>query len=186
MSAKTATGLMLVFFLMATSGEAQAGHCRAGWSRDRIKCLNSEVAYLTAKQKQTQRSLDALKAEIPKQVLAAFPPGTIITWFSKDEKPPRGWELCDGQDGRPNFNGLWMVGTDDPTAVGQVINLNPVTIPITTGTAEGGHNWAWGDTESETPHATGTDHFHKGSIAISDRSSLAPPSMKVRYIIKVE
>ena len=125
MSAKTATGLMLVFFLVASSGEAQAGHCRAGWSRDRIQCLNSEVAYLTAKQKQTQRNLDALKAEIPKRVSAAFPAGTIITWFSKDEKPPKGWELCDGKDGRPDLNGLWIVGTDKPSEVGMVINQDP-------------------------------------------------------------
>jgi hypothetical protein len=186
MSVKTAIGLMFVFFLVATSGEAQAGHCRAGWSRDRIKCLNSEVAYLTAKQRQTQRNLDALKADIPKRVSAAFPAGTIITWFSKEERPPKGWELCDGKDGRPDLNGLWVVGTDKPSEVGMVVNQDPVNIPITTGAAEGGHNWAWGDTETETPHATGTDHFHKGSIAVSDRSSLAPPSMKVRYIIKVE
>jgi hypothetical protein len=186
MSAKFATGLTLAIFLLASSGEAQAGHCRAGWGRDRIKCLNSEVAFLTAKQKQTQRSLDALKADIPKQVLSAFPSGTIITWFSKDEKPPRGWELCDGKDGRPDLNGLWVVGTDEPSEVGKVINQDSVNIPITTGTASGGHNYAWGDTEPETPHATGTDHTHSGSMTISDRSSIAPPSMKVRYIIKVE
>lgn len=124
-------------------------------------------------------------ANAPQPLPQEVPKGVVLPWFSKEKEPPRGWRLCDGQEGRPNFNGLWIVGTDDPASVGQVMNLNPLTLPFTTGTAHGGNNWAWGDTEPETPHATGTDHQHSGSITVSDRTALAPPSMKLRFIIKV-
>jgi len=37
-----------------------------------------------------------------------LPPGTIIAW--KGTTPPAGWALCDGNDGRPNLKGRFILG----------------------------------------------------------------------------
>jgi len=37
-----------------------------------------------------------------------LPPGTIVAW--KGTTPPGGWALCDGNDGRPNLKGRFILG----------------------------------------------------------------------------
>ncbi len=168
---------------------SQAGHCSRGLNRDRIKCLNSEVAFLTELQKKTRIEVDNLRSEIPKIISAAFPVGTIIAWNSKDESAPKGWKFCDGQEGRPDLNGRWLVGTNDSNMVGEKNNPPELAISgsfATAGEASGNY-YGWGDTESDAPHATGRDHQHTGTFSGTiDQSKISPPSVQVRYIVKIE
>lgn len=55
---------VLGFVLIASSGEAYAGHCRSGSNSQRIRCLNNEVAYLTAKYKQAEIDIVGLQGRL--------------------------------------------------------------------------------------------------------------------------
>ena len=128
-------------------------------------------------------------ANAPTPVIA-IPKGGVLPWFSQDKEPPRGWKLCDGLEGRPNFNGIWMVGTDDPKAVGQVINLNPIAISLS-GSADPTatqNKYPVSSHAGDPPHAPGMDHAHAVSVSgtFPDRNVFAPPSMQIRYIIKID
>ncbi len=59
-----ATGAMLAIGLFVSSGEAYAGHCRSGTSKERIRCLNNEVAYLTTKYKQAEENILDLTGQL--------------------------------------------------------------------------------------------------------------------------
>lgn len=171
--------------MVLSSSDVNAGHCRKGSTREQIRCLNSEVSYLTSKYKETRREVEKLRSEMSSIADAAVPIGTIMPWYSTSEELPKGWKLCDGLEGRPNLNGLWIVGTTDARKNGTLVNEDSnVTISGKTKEATDGNKYAWGDTEDETPHATGLDHKHEVEFTL-DRLTLAPKSMAMRFIIKV-
>lgn len=190
MLTKTHAAIFLGTLLLAGySSEAQAGHCGSEVNRPTIRCLNNEIGYLTTKAKQTKRALEKLRKEIPDLVTAALPAGTIITWFSMEEVAPKGWALCDGKDGRPNLNGQWLVGTGDPSLVGKPISVGPVTLQFS-GTANATTTdikYPVSGDAGDPPHAPGMDHTHSvsGTVTVDDPMKLAPPSIMVRYIIKI-
>jgi hypothetical protein len=42
---------------------------------------------------------------------APLPAGTIVAWLGKQDKDlPRGWHICDGNDGTPNLDDLFLRG----------------------------------------------------------------------------
>jgi hypothetical protein len=176
---KTVAGLALVgVCLFAFPSMAVAGHCKKPQEGDPIRCLNDEVAYLTSLNQRTQRELSDLKQSLPSLVSSAMPLGTVLAWKSDSAEPPAGWEFLD-------LDGRWLVGTTDREKVGKMINEGALSLPFTTQPTASENKYAWGDTEDQTPHATGLDHTHSGSVSVSDRVSLGPPSLQVRFIIKV-
>lgn len=55
--------------------------------------------------------------------LVKAPVGTIVVWSGSVEDIPAGWALCDGQDGRPDLRGRFVLGaggTYNPGAAGTV------------------------------------------------------------------
>lgn len=83
-----------------------------------------------------------------------------------------------------------MVGTDDPEAVGKVVNRDPIQINLSgTATATGTQNkYPVSGNAGPPPHAPGMDHSHPVSVSgtFADRNMFAPPSMQIRYIIKID
>ena len=70
--------------------DASAQNCGAKKDiRAMIKCLEEKIARLERE---------------------ALPVGTIVIWSGRLESIPRGWKLCDGQGGRPNLQGRFVVG----------------------------------------------------------------------------
>ncbi|MCA3555015.1 hypothetical protein [Aestuariivirga sp.] len=177
-------GPVVLVMSLGLAGGAEAGLCDKGNLSKRTACLSKEVAYLTVQHKKTADELAALQAQLPGLLLAGVPVGTVLAWKSNSTVKPEGWEFLDEMDGR------WLVGTSDPTKVGEVLNESrgDVSVAFQTGGATGGHNWNFGDTDNKTPEATGLDHAHSGSLTISPdhQKALYPPSMKVRFIIKVK
>jgi hypothetical protein len=124
-------------------------------------------------------------ANSPQPIPTLIPKGTVLPWFSKEVKAPKGWQFCDGKDGRPDLNGIWLVGTNDAASVGALVNRDSINLPFSTGPTADGNKYSWGDTENNTPHATGLDHTHRGTVTL-DPAQLGPPSIKVRFIIKID
>jgi hypothetical protein len=120
--------LALLFLGIGSLGidPALAGHCRKGSNAQRIRCLNSEVSYLTEKWKEARvetralrEDLAALRAEIPKIVATTFPQGTVLSWFMPAGAPmPDGWAACDGTNGQPNLFGKFLRGGTNVGAEG--------------------------------------------------------------------
>ena len=55
--------------------------------------------------------------------LVRAPVGTIVVWSGASDDIPTGWALCDGQDGRPDLRGRFVLGaggTYNPGAAGTV------------------------------------------------------------------
>lgn len=53
-------------------------------------------------------NLNVEKGKILSKNLELLPPGTIVAW--KGTTPPGGWALCDGNEGRPNLKGRFILG----------------------------------------------------------------------------
>lgn len=50
----------------------------------------------------------------------AIPAGAIVAYAGKKTAPPRGWEICGLHDSDlPSFDGRFLVGTYNPTRVGE-------------------------------------------------------------------
>lgn len=50
--------------------------------------------------------------------LVKAPIGTIVVWSGSADSIPAGWALCDGQDGRPDLRGKFVLGAGTEYAVG--------------------------------------------------------------------
>jgi hypothetical protein len=108
-------------------------------------------------------------------VMSVIPKGIIFPWASKETKPPKGWALCDGKDGRPNLDGIFLRGTASPAAVGG-----------TGGSASQNHGHTVG--KSGAPSGAGFqgdgDDCQLGSASDVTINTI-PPFYTVQYIIKL-
>jgi hypothetical protein len=52
-------------------------------------------------------------------MLAAFPQGLILPWYSKNSRVPAGWAICDGQNGTPDLRDRFLMGTGSFNDVGR-------------------------------------------------------------------
>lgn len=166
------------------STDSFAGHCRKGSQAERTRCLNNEVAYLTTLNKRRAGEIRKLEQELQVVASQIIPLGAVVAWNSSASDPPKGWEFCDGLGGKPNLDERWLVGTKSPDKVGQMTPTETITLSARTEESVGDNKYSWGDTENNTPHATGLDHKHDVSISI-DPTAIKPPSVYVRFICKV-
>lgn len=75
----------------------------------------------TAERKAADKAITARVDSIEKYIV---PKGVILMWSGRSDTIPEGWALCDGQDGRPNLLGRFIVG-----ATGGILNPNGVMNP---------------------------------------------------------
>ena len=50
----------------------------------------------------------------------SIPAGVICIWSGASENIPSGWALCDGQDGRPDLRGRFVLGGGGTRPVGEI------------------------------------------------------------------
>lgn len=138
----------------------------------------------------------SVPAGMPNEGLGTIPVGGIIAWMQSDI--PDGWALCDGQDGRPDLQGWFIMGANDtypPGSTGGVSRVtltmdqlpphsHGMTVPNTKhqGTegwihGDGGDIWRSKDGSTYTTNTTSAG----GGQAHENR----PPFQAVYYIIRV-
>lgn len=66
--------------------------------------------------------------EIPSGV--GVPKGTIVIWSGTESDIPDGWALCDGQDGRPDLRGKFVLGAGSSHAAGTSGGAETVTLTV--------------------------------------------------------
>jgi hypothetical protein len=159
--------LLVPVTLGFTQGDASAGHCRRGSNAEKIRCLNSEVAYLTEKWKETRAEVDALRAEIP-GLVPALPSGTVLSWLMPaGAAMPDGWALCDGTNGQPNLMGRFLRGG---TNIGEPGGADTHTHVVANDGGRDGRGFA----VDQSPSALGA----------TDAGSNIPPYVTVAFICK--
>lgn len=109
------------------------------------------------------------------EVMNAIPKGVIFPWTNKDAKIPKGWALCDGKDGRPNLDGIFLQGNPNAAQIGATGGSASANIPSLrvgkSGVNDGNGFNGDGDCQIGVTAAT--------SIGIM------PPYYTVQYIIKI-
>lgn len=75
------------------------------------------------------------------------PKGAILMWSGREDQLPPGWKLCDGQDGRPDLRGRFVLGSGRNRKVGDKDGAEQYTLTIAQMPT---HNH--GGTEVDGPH----------------------------------
>lgn len=111
------------------------------------------------------------------EILAALPSGFIAGWFSQNPVP-KGWLLCDGNDGTPNLVGKFAMGaanTGELKDSGGSINHSHSVNQLTN--ADG---WNADDmNRNDNPKTTGYGHTHS-----TNSVEHLPPYQKIIFIMK--
>lgn len=119
----------------------------------------------------TDGQISAASINISGGITAAgvVPIGGIIMWSGAWNNIPAGWALCDGQDGRPDLRGRFIVGYHEGITeynLTRKSGKNPADTTITLAVANlPAHNHAAGTL------VTGTAGAHSHTIAASDGGS---------------
>lgn len=139
----------------------------------------------------------------PESVLAVFPQGVILPWYTKSGSFPSGWAICDGSNGTPDLRGKFLIGVGNMSDVGQprgqethTHGVSKVGVSVSGGTARaqepGSNADAWkadGMARGGAPQVTGLDHSHAfsgngGASGNTDAASNVPPAITVLYMMK--
>ncbi len=110
-----------------------------------------------------------------------MPPGAIVMWSGDPARPPEGWALCDGQQGRPDLRGRFPVGADGSSfqanriggAAEHVHRIDHVYHLITGRSADGR---AFGVVSPEVLQRLTCDTQHTSHL---------PPYLALHFIIKL-
>jgi hypothetical protein len=118
------------------------------------------------------------------RIMSAMPKGTIIGWFDP-LKIPKGWAICDGNNGTPDLNERSPIGTvsgkmgDKVGSSTHSHNINGNTSPAYFDNYDGQDN---GPLEKLGDHRI--MHHHTMNFNSGEASSL-PPSTKIFFIMKL-
>lgn len=111
-----------------------------------------------------KRVIDNLKALGP-SISVNIPLKTIVLWSGKESEIPRGWTLCNGENGSPDLRGKFILATSEDHPIGE----------------EGGS-----DTASLRIESTeGGSLFNAGDEEIASEISVMPPYYVLAYIMKI-
>lgn len=100
-----------------------------------------------------------------------LPSGTILAWYNKTGAHiPSGWALCDGNNGTPNLNGVFLRGVTLATSVGGTGGRETHTHGIGKGAPDGNGPQGEGD-DCKLLNVSVENHL--------------PPFLNVQYIMKV-
>lgn len=113
----------------------------------------------------------------------AIPPGVVVAWFPPQEDlplsdlVPKGWVLCDGNNGAPDLTGRFIMGTFDSA-----------TIVSTGGSSKHGHSASKTGTRFEATNqgsrGTGATRHDDNHIVVNEVETL-PPYVALAYIMKL-
>jgi hypothetical protein len=102
----------------------------------------------------------------------SVPIGTIVAWYNKTGVAPAGWQLCDGNGGAPNLNGIFLRGITQSSDFGG------------TGGAEKHHHVVSQDRNRPTPlgfEGEGNDCRYGNTDDVNN----LPPYLNIFFIMKV-
>ncbi len=91
------------------------------------------------------------------KTLKFFPKGTIIMWRGRPENIPKGWALCDGQNGTPELRGRFVLGYGWPS---DPKNKKNSWWAYGKETGYGDTEWFGFNDESYTVGQTGGSNYH--------------------------
>lgn len=146
--------------------------------------------------KQVLIGIDGVNKEVWANV-QRVPRGTIVVWSGTAEEIPKGWYLCDGNNGTPNLLNRFIMGGTTAGATGGGAHTHIVaeggahshtvnSVTHTHGrTSEGGvvARTTYGDVIADGGHehtiSTGGSHNHKMSSVVAE-----PPYYSLAYIMK--
>lgn len=122
------------------------------------------------------------------ELKSAIPEGVILAWYSK-ASAPRGWAICDGQNGTPDLRKRFLrgVGSAEPVGKdavgGNETHDHTASVTLRAG-AKGGSDWEW----HRTVWASGPNPAVGGDAATgkTDVASNLPPYADVLYIMKLK
>lgn len=112
-------------------------------------------------------------------VLAAMPRGTILGWFS--QTIPKGWVLCDGQNGTPKLSNQFPRGTTDLTKLGVEGGSDKYAATVTTGVPSGIDNTQVWQQGGGSLTVKGVDHRHGLDLDIGT----VPKYANIAFIMKL-
>lgn len=138
----------------------------------------------------TQRLIDNVLAVVDKTI----PTGTVLSWSGSIENIPKGWALCDGQNGTPDLRGKFIIGASEDYAIGSTGGEATHTLTIEelpahahtfggveiTESTEGGSLFSGGDDLIAPGDTSETNETGEGSAF-----SILPPYYALAYIIKL-
>jgi len=105
------------------------------------------------------------------ELMAVFPKGIILPWYTKSGSMPAGWSVCDGTNGTPDLRKRFIRGVSDFADVGPKGGSDTITV-----SADGrkGSDKDWGT----TPWAPGPNPAAGGQSVPS-----LPPYVDILYIM---
>ena len=77
-----------------------------------------------------QAPVNALDAANKQYVDKIIPSGIVVMWSGTVNNIPTGWALCDGQDGRPDLRGLFVLGAGGAYNPGDTGGAEEVTLTV--------------------------------------------------------
>lgn len=114
---------------------------------------------------------------------APVPPKAILAWAGQPNKVPAGWVVC-GQNGTLNLDGLFLIGTNDWSEIGDLIGdkTHQHDVEITSGWDHDGKN---SEHIEAADNWNGTNWNHKHRVD-GDTQPIEhiPPSAKVFFLCK--
>lgn len=138
----------------------------------------------------TQRLIENVLAVVDKTI----PTGTVLSWSGSIDEIPKGWALCDGQNGTPDLRGKFIIGASEDYAIGSIggeatHTLTVEELPAHTHTFDGVEITE--STEGGSLFTSGEDLIAPGDEAETDATgegtafSILPPYYALAYIIKL-
>ena len=120
------------------------------------------------------------------RVMNAIPRGTILGWFDPI-RIPKGWVICDGNNGTPNLNERFPLGT----ATGKLGEMPGASSVTPKGTADLNHKegaiaWDINPRQHEDGMAVAYNRGASNNIPLNINAiDIIPPATKIIFIMKI-
>lgn len=116
------------------------------------------------------------------EIGGTIPSGIIVMWSGSISNIPKGWVLCDGQNGTPDLRDRFIVGAGKSYNVGDTGGANSVTLTVDNLPA---HSHTMGSAGSHT-HTGSTNttgehtHTYRSFAGYDDNSASSPGNWELR------
>lgn len=116
-------------------------------------------------------------------MLAALPRGTILAWAAKTAIP-KGWVICDGNNGTPDLRNRALIGAVARADVGTTVGDSTHSHRVHGNTNVGNNHGPWVPGTQFQRDGNQTSSQSYGFDTRSEIVSNVPPSTKVMFIMK--
>ena len=112
----------------------------------------------------------------------SLPSKTILPYYGSRKDIPDGWSIC-GEDGPPDLNERFLIGTNDPKEVGKSIGIDT---HVHNFEATTGYQFGRAQRPPEgADNNAGTNWIHQHKVnGVTEEKKHIPPSVKVMFLCK--